>query len=558
MKARDEIISALKKATQFETIQLGFADRPEHGDYTTNVAMQSGKNPREFALETVEKLNQNSDLKKIVSRIEIAGPGFINFFLSDEVVMAEINSILSQKNEYGKNSVESRKKVIVEYSSPNIAKPFTIGHFRSTIIGDAVANLLETQGYEVFRDNHLGDWGTQFGKQIYAIKTWGDELQIENSENPVKELVALYVKFHEEAEKNPELENEARLWFKKLEDNDTEARRLWQKCIDWSWKEFDAIYKKLGVTFTENNGKGYGESFFEDKMNIVVTELHEKGLIKDGDDGAKLVFFDDEKYPPLMIIKKDGATLYATRDLAADKWRLTNERYGKDITIVNEVGGEQSLYFQQLFEIEKMLGWVKEGQRIHLKHGLFRFKDKKMSTRKGNVIWLSDVLKEAHEKASSLSGENKVEVDTVSIGALKWNELKRDPVSDIVFDWDEILNMKGNSGPYLQYTTVRINSLIAKSGVDKANLKLTFDTDNKLVRYLIKFPEILQFAAQKYQPSYVAEYLYSLASEFNTFYDSNRILGSEHEAEYIVLSKAVSIVLTNGLQILGIRVPAKM
>ncbi len=556
MKIRETIVKILLKETGVDNIQLVFADKPEHGDYTTNIAMQSGKNPREFASELLKRLETNESIKEIISKIEIAGPGFINFYLKDKVVLEGLNTALSEKGNFGKEKNTPDNKVIVEYSSPNIAKPFNIGHFRSTIIGDAVANLLTFQGFTVFRDNHLGDWGTQFGKQIYAIKTWGNEEQIEKSDNPVKELVSLYIKFHEEAEKDSTLDDKGRAWFKKLEEGDAEAKRIWQKCIDWSFLEFDKIYKKLGVVFTENNGRGYGESFFEDKMQIVLEELVEKQMLRNGEEGAQLVFFDNEKYPPLMVVKKDGASLYATRDLAADKWRFLN--YGKDVTIINEVGGDQALYFQQLYEVEKILGWVKSGQRVHLKHGLFRFKDKKMSTRKGNVIWLEEVLHEAFEKAKLLSSENSESAETISIGALKWNELKRDPISDIIFDWDEILNMKGNSGPYMQYTVVRIRSLLSKSEILISPVNLISEEDSLLAHKLIQFPEVVNFAANKYQPAYLAEYLYSLAQTFNTFYDSNRIIGNDREAEFLSISKAVEIVLTNGLSLLGIEVPEKM
>jgi arginyl-tRNA synthetase len=452
----------------------------------------------------------------------------------------------------------------VEYSSPNIAKPFTIGHLRSTVIGDAVANLLQATGSTVFRDNHLGDWGTQFGKQIYAIKTWGNEEEIENSDRPVKLLVDLYVKFHTEAEKNPALEDEGRKWFKKLEDGDEEARTLWKKCVQWSMKEFKKIYKMLNVSFTENpeNGyMGYGESFFEDKMGPVIKELKEKNLIKESK-GAQLVFFKDDKYPPLMILKEDGATLYSTRDLATDKFRL--EHYGKEIKVINEVGAEQSLYFRQLYEIEQMLGWYKSGQRIHIGHGMYRFKDKKMSTRKGNVIWLEEVLEEAVKRAAQLA---KTEVDKhvsqkIGIGAIKWNDLKRSANQDVVFDWDDILNMQGNSGPYMQYTYVRATSVLKDQAVSSEySLNYSVDQEEKeLLHSLSLFNEVIEQAADRFSPHILTTYLFELAQKFNMFYQNHPILKADPEIKSLRLfiTNATAETIKKGLQILGIETVDKM
>lgn len=571
----DDILSTLRRITASEDIKLDTPADAKHGDYATNVALvvakRQGKSPNEVAQELVKKLNKDSELKAVVDNIEIAGPGFINFFVSGEVLSSQ--AVEMAGGNIAHPSPSEHKKVVVEYSSPNIAKPFGIGHFRSTIIGDAVANLLEATGWEVHRDNHLGDWGTQFGKEIYAIKTWGDEKELNESKNPVKELVALYIRFHKEAEKDPSLEDKAREWFKKLENGDEEARRLWQKCIDWSMKEFGRVYEVLGIKFTENDGVGYGESYFESKMAAVIEELSSKGLLKEGKEGAKLVFFEGDKLPPLMIVKKDGTTLYATRDLATDRFRL--DTYGNDVVIINEVGAEQSLYFQQIYEIEKMLGWVKDGQRVHIKHGLFRFKDKKMSTRKGNTIWLEDVINEASEKARKFGSDEKLAKE-VSVGALKWNELKRDPIKDIIFDWDEILSMEGNSGPYLQYTYARTKSLLSKKSFDVAQdddkdinlhhqltknkgVPMPFDDKEKEVaRVLIHYPEVVEDAAINYSPHVLTTYLFNLAQTFNSFYNSERVLGGEREEERLVLSEAVGQVIKDGLGLLGIAAPEKM
>ncbi len=584
MLAKEEILNSLKKVLD----EMGIKDvkvsleHPKieaHGDYSTNVAMLAfGKNqesrirnqewekPLRLAQKIVNSMIHNSKFMIHIEKIEAVAPGFINFWLSKEYLVGELQEAIDKGANFGKQS-KSTTKAVVEYSSPNIAKPFTVGHLRSTIIGDAIANLLEAIGWTVYRDNHLGDWGTQFGKQIYAIKEWGNESELDKSDRPIKLLVDLYVKFHQEAEKNPSLEEEGRKWFKKLENGDREAKRLWKKCIAWSLKEFEKIYAELGIKFTENNGAGYGESFFEDKMGVVISELEKKNLLKESE-RAKLVFFPQDKYPPLMIVKQDGTTLYATRDLAADKFRL--EKYGKDVLVINEVGAEQSLYFRQLFEVEKMLGWYKEGQRIHIEHGLYSFKDEKMSTRKGNVIWLEDVLEEAEKRAVDLAkNKDSLAAKKVGIGAIKWNDLKKNSEQDIVFDWDEILNMQGNSGPYIQYTYVRTRSVLAKACVDSGQARMTSFWGEKrlqnlkpeeisLLRVLNRFPEVVEEAAKNFAPNILCNYLFDLAQKFNLFYEKHKILGSENEELRLALTEAVGIVIKNGLNLLGISSPEKM
>jgi arginyl-tRNA synthetase len=558
------MINKLEKILGFKLEETG---NISFGDYTSNIAMarakEEGKKPIELAEESIKRLYKDKELSQLIEKIEIAGPGFINFWLKNDALLNNLIHISREKEKYGNNEIYKSKTAIVEYSSANIAKPFTIGHLRSTIIGDAIANLLEASGYKVLRDNHLGDWGTQFGKQICAIKKWGDMEVISKSENPVKELVELYVKFHEEAEKTPELDDEARLWFKKLEDGDAEAREIWKKCIDWSFREFDRIYHILGIRFSKEfeNGRGLGESFFENRMAPVIEELKQKQLLSEGNGGAKLVFFENEKYPPAMILKKDGATLYHTRDLATDKYRL--DKFNPDL-IINEVGMEQKLYFQQLFEIEKMLEWFREGQRIHIAHGLVRFKEGKMSTRKGNVIWMQEVLDEAVARAKKLGADTEETAKTVAIGALKYNDLKRDPKTEIVFDWDEILNMEGNSGPYLQYTVARCKSVLAKANAKdggrygELNLKALTEAESIVARALIHFRETVQKAAESYSPNLLCNYLYELAKNYNSFYNAEKIIGSDREKAGILITDATAQVLTNGLNLLGIKVPAKM
>jgi len=550
-----------------------------HGDYSSNVAMvlfgqlspelkEKFKNPRQVAEEIVTVLYQTLPQDSI-KEISVAGPGFINFKVSDSALLAYLLQVKS--GDWGEllRVVDPKSSIaIVEYSSANIAKPFTIGHLRSTIIGDAVANLLEAVGWKVYRDNHLGDWGTQFGKQIYAylnipLDSTGEQSNeqiIENSSEPVKELVKLYVEFHKQAEAHPEMEDAAREWFKKLEDGDPEARRIWQKCVDWSMKEFQRIYARLGVSFTENNGKGYGESFFENKMGPVIEELQEKKLLSESE-GAQLVFLEEEHLPPLMIIKKDGATLYATRDLATDKFRKENtERYGSHPLVINEVGAEQSEYFQQLYAVEYKLGWYKPGQRVHVKHGLYRFQDQKMSTRKGNTIWLNDVLDEVVSRAKGS--------EEIGLGALKWNDLKRSAHLDVVFNWDEILSMDGNSGPYMQYAYARCLSIINKVGapeLDQPAAQLTIGAEGEaerlVLRKLIQYPSIVRRAAAEFAPHHVATYLFSLAQEFNSFYHSSPILQAKSEQSKqlrLQIVQGVADTIHHGLKLLGIQTVERM
>jgi arginyl-tRNA synthetase len=631
----EKLLEVVGKLTKEDiNIQLSIPKDISNGDFTTNVAFQlgklSGKSPLEMAKEIAmmlqgepstdsassrqaigsgkkSSLSERRESKGLdgIEKVEAVAPGFINFYLSVDSLSTNLQEVLNTPEKVaGIRQNPKYPKAIVEYSSPNIAKPFTFGHFRSTIIGDAIANLMEAVGYKVYRDNHLGDWGTQFGKEIYAIKTWGSEEALDKSEDPIKDLVGLYVKFHEEAEKNPQLEEEGRKWFKKLEDGDEEARRLWQKCIDWSFKEFDKIYGELGVHFTENNKRGYGEAFFEGKMQPIIDELEEKKILKD-DKGAKLVFFPKDKYPPLMLIKSDGATLYATRDLATDQFRL--QHYGKDILVINEVGAEQNLYWKQIFETEYMAGWYKLGQRVHVGHGFVRLKEGKMSTRKGNTIWLADVIEESVSRASKLT-KHTLDVDEgtamtmswkhgkalehgmkaselmevtkmVAIGALKWNDLKRTPHLDIVFDWDEILTMNGNSGPYIQYTYARTQSILKKvhsslseqsesKGLRQAQAKnilsqdyTVLEDEKKLMQKVAQFPEIVESAADNYAPNTICEYLFELAQMYNNFYQKYRILNAESDKEKefrLALTRGVGVIVKQGLYLLGIQAPEKM
>ena len=544
------------------------------GDYSTNVSFLVAKKVKKNPIVIGEAL-RNHLLKRIgsiVEKIEVKG-GYINFFLSSDALKSIGQEALSKGPHFYSNFVKEKRLHIVEFSSPNIAKPFTIGHLRSTIIGDAVARILAHAGYKVIKDNHLGDWGTQFGKMIVAIKKWGNEAELSLSTEPVKDLVKLYVKFHEESETVPDLqtaqddatvpnkplEDEAREWFTKLEQGDPEARRIWKKSVDLSLTEFSKIYQRLDVHFDTL----WGESHFENKMAIVLEELKAKGLVRESE-GALVAFFDEElKLPPLMVLKKDGGTLYATRDLATDRYR--KEFYGSDIVIINEVGKEQALYFKQIFKLEELLGYFPQDQRVHVMHGHYRFIDSKMSTRKGNVIWLNDVLDEAVRRAKTLCSDEGTEADAekIGIGAIKFYDLCRSSEDDIVFSWENMLNMKGDTGPYVQYTAVRINSLVAKA--EKMGLSLPDNIvslelksdEFPIIKAIDGFGEAVEKAASNYAPHHLAGYLISLCREYNSYYAKHNVVQESNVAGLFV-SKAVVNVLTLGLGLLGIGVPSKM
>ena len=541
--------------------------KPTHitfGDYATNIALVLSREQRVTGADKLANAivlqirNMNSPLLEKIEAVN----GFINFYLSREALGTIISNVISLNSSYCAHTTKDTRIHIVEYSSPNIAKPFTIGHLRSTIIGASIAHILSHTGHAVVRDNHLGDWGTQFGKMIVAIKRWGNEQILDSLEDPIKELVALYQRFHTEAENgNTDLEDEARSWFVKLEDGDEEARRIWNKCVTLSMVEFSRIYQQLGVSFDTY----YGESNFGHIIPEVITDLQKHQLLTVSDD-AQLVFFDEKKkLPPLMILKKDGSTLYATRDLATDRFRI--QKYGADVVIINEVGKEQTEYFKQIFEVERMLKYFGENQRYHIAHGHYRFSEGKMSTREGNVIWLDNVLDQAIMRVQTLckEGISADDIHTIAIGAIKFNDLYRAPGQDIVFDWNTILNLKGDSGPYLQYTVVRITSLLTKAdfliGENKKAFTLLEATENELAlaRTIEKFEQVIERASTEFAPHYVAGYLIELARVYNSYYAKTHIIsnGTVHMTGY-TLSQAVKNILTLGLSLLGIGVPQKM
>ena len=570
---RDIILKALQETTGEKDISLEFPENELFGDYSTNLALilakEEGKNPKEIASKIVEKLEKDKELAEVVSKVEVAGPGFINFFLSEKALLDELVNIEKQQEKYGTSDLGRGKTVIVDYSSPNIAKRFGIGHLRSTVIGQSLYNLYRFLGYKVIGDNHLGDWGTQFGTLLYQIDSKG----LKPSELTIDELEKLYVEFNAEAQKNEKLWDMARAWFKKLEEKDPKAREIWQKVVDTSLKEFERIYGLLGVKIDY----AYGESFYLDKMSAVIEEIRKKGLLVKSQ-GAKIIEFPSTSsgsLPPAIVVKSDGATTYLTRDLAAIRFRTTE--WQPDI-LIYEVGSDQTLYFRQLFETVRLLGGKENSEFVHVAHGLMRFEYGKMSTRKGETVSLEEVLNGAISKARAIidrsetgrgldSHEKEKVAKAVGIGAVKYFDLMHQPGTDIIFDWEKIFVLEGNSAPYLQYTVARANSVLEKGRKSSPKEKIALNPEELAVlRGLTRFSEIIVIAAKNYSPNLLANYLFDLAQKYNNFYAHHRILGSERTKNGILsdnqhrlaLTAGVAQVLKNGLTILGIETPQRM
>jgi arginyl-tRNA synthetase len=498
-----------------------------------------------------------------IREAKAVGP-YLNLFLDQESVARDvIGTILTQGSAYGSRDIGQGRNVPIDLSSPNIAKPFSMGHLRSTVIGNAIANIMEKHGYRPIRINHLGDWGTQFGKLIVAYKLWGDEEKVKAE--PIKELLQLYVRFHEEAEKDPSLEDQGREWFKKLEDGDEEARRLWQWFRDESLKEFMKIYDLMGVQFDSF----HGEAFYNDKMDRVVSMLEEKGLLTESD-GALVVNLDEYDMPPCLIKKSDGATLYATRDLAAALYRYETYNFAKALYVV---GNEQRLHFQQLYKVLEKMGfeWAKE--MYHIPFGMMLKDGKKMSTRKGKVVLLEEVLAQAIEDVLNVireknpSLENKEEVARqVGVGAVIFHDLKNYRLNDINFSWEEMLTFEGETGPYVQYTHARACSLLRKGGYEPTSeVKLPAGAlDSKeawaVITLLNSFPEVIDRAREQFDPSQIGKYVIDLAQAFNKFYANVRILAEEEDVKTarLQLVAAVVTVLKEGLRLLGLAAPEEM
>lgn len=532
--------------------------KPEMGDFAFpcfTLAKVMKKAPNMIASELAEKIN-----KEGFEKIENLGP-YLNFFL-DKSTFAKntIEKVLNEKDSYGSSSFGGGRNVCIDFSSPNIAKPFHVGHLFSTAIGNALYRMLNFEGYNSVGINHLGDWGTQFGKLISAYKKWADLDALEKE--PIKELLRIYVKFHDEAEKDPTLEDEGRMYFKKLEDGDKEAIELWKKFTDLSLKEFQSVYDLLGVKFDSYAG----ESFYNDKMDVVVEEIKNKGLLTESN-GAQVVNLEEYNMPPCIILKSDGATIYATRDLAAAKYRKDTYDFVKSIYVV---GNDQSLHFKQVFKTLELMGHQWSKDCVHVNFGVVKFADRKLSTRKGEVIFLEDLLKESVAKTLEIINEknpkleNKEDVaEKVGVGAMVFTYLKNSRERDIVFDWKEMLSFEGETGPYVQYTYARGKSILRKLGVAQGEVdysKLSSKEEFELAKTLEGFQKSVLFAIDKLEPSVVTRYVIDVAKAFNKFYNASPITTAEDDVKNarLKLVEATGIVIKNTLNLLGIEVVEEM
>lgn len=514
------------------------------------------KAPNVIANEIKEYLDNNCS---ILERVDAVG-GYVNIFLDKkEVADKVINKIIEQKENYGYSDLGNGKTIVIDYSSPNIAKPFGVGHLRSTVIGNALKNICKKNGYDVIGINYLGDWGTQFGKMICAYKLWGDPEKV--AANPIDELKNLYVKFHEEAEKDPSLEDAGRREFKALEDGNPESLKLWKWFRDESLIEFKKTYSLLGV---DDFDSWQGESFYNDKMAPVVKELEDKHLLEESE-GAMIVTLDND-LPPALIKRSDGATLYITRDLAAAIYRKKEYNFTEALYVV---GNEQSLHFNQLKQVLSKMGYPWSDNIHHISFGLILQNGKKMSTRHGKSVKLQDVLEEAVSlskeymlnRNSSLDNIDYVS-EKVGVGAVIFNDLKNYRINDIEFHLEDILKFEGETGPYIQYTYARIMSLLE----NKKNIKVSFDnvTFNEYEWYLIfnlyQFSDVIRRAKENYDPSEVAKYLIDLAKDFNKWYALERMIDDDIEKteSRLLVAEATAIVIKEGMRLLGIEVLNKM
>jgi len=526
----------------------------DHGDLAFPCFMLAKafrKAPVMIASDLAEKLEN-----PLFSKVQAAGP-YVNVFLNRAVVSREIvGEVLAKGGEFG-TSEANGKTIVTDFSSPNIAKPFSMGHLRSTVIGNALNQISRKKGYDVVGVNHLGDWGTQFGKLMVAYKMWGEEEAVRA--HPIEELLKLYVRFHEEAESNPSLEDEGRAWFKKLEQGDAEATELWTWFREVSLVEFQRVYDLLGVQFDSLNG----EAFYNDKMQHVVDLLEEKNLLIESE-GAMVVDLEAEGMPPCLIKKKDGATLYATRDLAAAVYRHETYHFEQAFYVV---GGEQALHFKQLFAVLKKLGFDHVDGMHHVPFGLIMKDGKKMSTRKGRIVLLEEVLKEAIDVAKQNIAEKNPNLANaeqtarqVGVGAVIFHDLKNERMNNIEFDLEQMLKFEGETGPYVQYTNARANSLLRKGNYDGSAFEGNDDDYTwGVVSMLNQFPVVIDRAFARREPSIISRYVLDLAQSFNKYYGQVRVLEEDAgKQSRLALVKSVTVVLTEGLRLLGVGAPEEM
>lgn len=554
-----DTLSAVLPQLDIETI-YSLLEKPkssEMGDIAFpafSLAKVERKAPQAIATDIVEKLD-TTRFEKVVA----TGP-YVNFFLDKDAISHQVlTDVIAEKDQYGQLNIGQGRNVTIDMSSPNIAKPFSVGHLRSTVIGDALANIHGKLGFNPIRINHLGDWGKQFGMLIVAYKLWGDKTAVEA--DPISELLKLYVRINAEAEEKPELDEEARQWFKKLEDGDQEALELWQWFRDESLVEFNRIYEKLDVHFDSFNG----EAFYNDKMDEGIQILEEKGLLQESK-GALIVDLESYNLPPALIRKTDGATLYITRDIATAMYRKRTYDFVKSIYVV---GQEQINHFKQLKAVLKEMGFDWSDDMTHVTFGLVTKDKKKLSTRKGNIILLEPTLDEAILRALSQieaknpNLENKEEVaHAVGVGAVKFFDLKTDRDNGYDFDLEAMVSFEGETGPYVQYAYARIQSILRKANFvpsTENNYKLADAESWEIIKHIQNFSTVVERAGDKFDPSLIAKYAINLAQAFNKYYAHTRILDESPERDSrLALAYATGVVLKEALRLLGVKAPEKM
>ena len=519
-----------------------------------SLAKVERKAPQAIAADIAEKIDP-SHFEKVVA----TGP-YVNFFLNKAKISDQvIKEVIKEGADYGQQNEGQGGNITIDLSSPNIAKPFSVGHLRSTVIGDALSNIFRKMGYNTIKINHLGDWGKQFGLLMVAYKKWGNKEAVEA--NPIDELLQLYVRINAEIENDPALDEEGRLWFKKLEDGDPEATELWQWFRDESLVEFNRIYELLGVEFDSLNG----EAFYNDKMDEAVKILEDKGLLKESK-GASIVDLDDVNLPPAMIKKSDGATLYITRDIATAMYRARTYNFVKNVYVV---GQEQSNHFRQLKAVLKKMGFDWSDDMIHVDFGLVTKNRQKLSTRKGNIILLEPTLQEAISRAKAQIEEKNPNLENkeavahaVGVGAVKFYDLKTDRRNGYDFDLEAMVSFEGETGPYVQYAYARIQSILRKADFKPsldANYNLNDAESWEIIKLIQDFARVVKRASDNFEPSLIAKYAISLAQAFNKYYAHTRILDESPERDSrLALSYTTAVVLKEALRMLGVEAPEKM
>ena len=560
---KNQIVNLLSRNIEVLTSEeisqlIEIPPKPEMGDFAFpcfRLAKSYHKAPPMIAQDLKESIGDQTFL----SEIKVIG-GYLNFYVDKAQYAQQIIDKYNNATDYGCSDQGKDKTICIDYSSPNVAKNFHVGHLRTTIIGNSLYKIFSKLGYKVVRINHLGDWGTQFGKLIVAYKKWGSREAVE--EKGIEELMDIYVKFHEEAEKDDSLNDEARAWFLKMEQGNEEALEIWQWFRDISLKEFMRVYNILGMEFDSFAG----ESFYRDKTADVIKRLTDDGLLKESQ-GAMIVPLDEYDMPPCIVAKKDGSSIYATRDLAAILYRKATYNFDRCLYVT---GLEQKLHFAQVFKVIELMGNDYAKNLVHIPYGLVSLKSGKISSRNGNVIFAEDLLRESINKTTSIIEEKNPDIPDkeevakqVGIGAIIFNDLYNQRIKDVIFDWNKLLNFDGETGPYVQYTYARASSVLRKIGEVPDTIDYTLLTDEAsigLLKEIERYPQVIKDAAERYEPSVIARYSIDLAHAFNKFYHECQINVEDETTKYTRTNvvKIARYIIKDALSLLGIQCPEQM